>query len=183
MTTYRAQLHNSTSGKKRKFSICTKKKSPLFPRYIRTVDIPGKAISLLVRALGCDFFERRGEKRIDVGTLLAFLFFFFSDGVLCFCHNKCVVFLALVHLQVHVCANRHIDVCTWNPYLHTCNPNLLTSGSLSLSTFIARCRHRRRHHRRRRRRRRPRPRRRNYPLAWRLFPTAIAATVVFAARC
>ena len=88
-------------------------------------------------SLGCDFFERVGEKRIDVGTLLVFLFFFFSDGVLCFCHNKCVVFLALVHLQVHVCANRHIDVCTWNPYLHTCNPNLLTSGSLSLSTFIA----------------------------------------------
>ena len=27
--------------------------------------------------LGCDFFEHRGEKRIDVGTLLMFLFFFF----------------------------------------------------------------------------------------------------------
>ena len=26
--------------------------------------------------LGCDFFERRSEKRIDVGTLLAFLFLF-----------------------------------------------------------------------------------------------------------
>ena len=42
------------------------------------------------------------------------------------------------HLQVRVCAYyRHIDVYTWNPYLHTCNPNLLTSGSLSLSTSIA----------------------------------------------
>jgi hypothetical protein len=28
------------------------------------------------------------------------------------------------------------NVYTWNPYLHTCNPNLLTSG-LSLSTSIA----------------------------------------------
>ena len=28
--------------------------------------------------LGCDFFERRGEKRIDVGTLLTFRFFFFG---------------------------------------------------------------------------------------------------------
>ncbi len=83
------------------------------------------------------------------------------------------------HLQVCVCAYRHIDVYTWNPYLHTCNPNLLTSGSLSLSTSIAAAtaaatiavaaaaRRRRRY----------------YPLAWRLFPTAIAATVVFAARC
>ena len=60
-------------------------------------------------ALGCDFFERRGEKRIDIGTLLAFLIFFFSDGVLCFCRNKSVVFLALVHLQVHMCAYGRIE--------------------------------------------------------------------------
>ena len=60
-------------------------------------------------SLGCDFFERRGEKRIDIGTLLAFLKFFFSDGVLCFCHNKSVVFLALVHLQVHMCAYGRIE--------------------------------------------------------------------------
>ena len=57
------------------------------------------------------------------------------------------------------------------------------SSPLVLSLYLHRCRRRRRHHRCRRRRRRPRPRRRNYPLAWRLFPTAIAATVVFAARC
>ena len=28
--------------------------------------------------LGCDFFERRGEKRIDVGLLLMFQFFLFG---------------------------------------------------------------------------------------------------------
>ena len=135
---------------------------------------------------GCDFFERRGEKRIDVGTLLTFRKNFVSDGVLCFWSILCVILLSVEVKTIckYACAhNRHIDVYTWNPYLHTCNPNLLTSGSLSLSTFIARCRHRRRHHRCRRRRRRPRPRRHNYPLAWRLFPPAIAATVVFAARC
>ena len=92
------------------------------------------------RPLGCDFFERRGEKRIDVGTLLTFRIFFFSDGVLCFWSILCVILLSVEvknHLQVRVCAHRHIDVYTWNPYLHTCNPNLLTSGSLSLSTSIA----------------------------------------------
>ena len=79
-------------------------------------------------------------KNIDVGTLLTFRFFFFSDGVLCFWSILCVILLSVEvknHLQVRVCAYRHIDVYTWNPYLHTCNPNLLTSGSLSLSTFIA----------------------------------------------
>ena len=55
-----------------------------------------------------DFFERRGEKRIDVGTLLAFLFFFrwrpmFSSYFVC-------VFLALVHLQVCVCAYGRMDI-------------------------------------------------------------------------
>ena len=59
--------------------------------------------------LGCDFFERRGEKHIDVGTLLAF-FVFFSDGILCFCSNFCMVLLALVHLQVHVCAYGRIEI-------------------------------------------------------------------------
>ena len=44
--------------------------------------------------LGCDFFERIGEKRIDVGTLLAFFFFSFSDGVLCFLRSFFVFFLA-----------------------------------------------------------------------------------------
>ena len=47
-------------------------------------------------------------KNIDVGTLLAFLFFF-SDGVLCFCVILCVVFLVLVHLQVCMCAYGRID--------------------------------------------------------------------------
>ena len=28
------------------------------------------------KALDCDFFERRGEKRVDVGTLLTFRIFF-----------------------------------------------------------------------------------------------------------
>ena len=32
-------------------------------------------------------------KNIDVGTLLAFQFFSFSDGVLCFRHIFCVFFL------------------------------------------------------------------------------------------
>jgi hypothetical protein len=50
----------------------------------------------------CVFFGV-GEKRIDVGTLLAF-FFSFSGGVLCFRPILCVFFLALVHLQVCVCA-------------------------------------------------------------------------------
>ena len=48
-------------------------------------------------------------KNIDVGTLLAFLFFSFSDGVLCFRHIFYVFFLALVHLQVRVCAYGRID--------------------------------------------------------------------------
>jgi hypothetical protein len=47
-----------------------------------------------VLLLGCDFFEHIGEKRIDVGTLLAFLFFSFSDGVLCFLRSFFVFFLA-----------------------------------------------------------------------------------------
>ena len=90
--------------------------------------------------LGCDFFERRGEKRIDVGTLLTFRKNFVSDGVLCFWSILCVILLSVEVKTIckYACAhNRHIDVYTWNPYLHTCNPNLLTSGSLSLSTFIA----------------------------------------------
>ncbi len=52
-----------------------------------TLDQRERALCLSVSVGGllrCDFFERRGEKRIDVGTLLAFLFFNFSDGVLCF---------------------------------------------------------------------------------------------------
>ena len=69
--------------------------------------------------LGCDFFERRGEKRIGVGTLevknigvgtlLVFLFVDFSDGVLCFRRIFFVVFLSFVHLQVRVCAYGRID--------------------------------------------------------------------------
>ena len=45
-----------------------------------------------------------------VGTLLAFLFFNFSDGVICFRLIFCVFFLALVHLQVCVCAYGRIDI-------------------------------------------------------------------------
>jgi hypothetical protein len=48
-------------------------------------------------------------ENIDFGTLLAFLFSF-SDGVLCFRPMLCVVFLALVHLQVCVCAYGRIDI-------------------------------------------------------------------------
>ena len=62
-----------------------------------------------LRQCCCDFFERVGEKRIDVGTLLAFLFFSVSDGVLCFCLMFFVIFLALAHLQVCMCAYRRID--------------------------------------------------------------------------
>ncbi len=43
----------------------------------------------------CDFFERRGEKRIEVGTLLTFRKFFFSDGVLCFWSILCVILLSV----------------------------------------------------------------------------------------
>jgi hypothetical protein len=71
--------------------------------------LPGHS-TIRTLLLGCDFFEHRGEKRIDVGTLLAFLFFSFSDGVLCFHHIFCVFFLALVPLQVRVCAYGRIDI-------------------------------------------------------------------------
>jgi len=44
----------------------------------RTQEIMRKEIlGVLCPSLGCDFFERRGEKRIDVGTLLTFRIFFF----------------------------------------------------------------------------------------------------------
>jgi hypothetical protein len=43
MTTYRAQQHNSTSGKHSEKFPCTKKKLPLIPQ-VHTVDIPGNAI-------------------------------------------------------------------------------------------------------------------------------------------
>ncbi len=48
-------------------------------------------------------------KNVYVGTLLAFLFVDFSDGVLCFRCIFCVVFLSFVHLQVRVCAYGRID--------------------------------------------------------------------------
>ena len=35
-------------------------------------------------SLGCVFFERSGEKLINVGTMLMFRILFISDGVLCF---------------------------------------------------------------------------------------------------
>ena len=79
------------------------------PRDRQDVYFPKRRLRYLGENLGCDFFERRGEKHIDVGTLLAFLFFSFSDGVLCFRHIFCVFFLALVHLQVRVCAYGRID--------------------------------------------------------------------------
>ncbi len=82
---------------------------------------------LISDVLCCDFFERRGEKRIDIGTLLAFLFFNFSDGVLCFRLIFCVVFLALVHLQVCVCAYYgHIDI-----FSHVIIFSILRKGSPS----------------------------------------------------
>ena len=43
--------------------------------------------------LGCDFFERRGEKQINVRTLSMFLLFPFSDAVLCFLPFLRVFFL------------------------------------------------------------------------------------------
>ncbi len=52
-------------------------------------------------------------KNIDVGTLLTFRFFFYSDGVLCFWSIVCVIFLSVEvknHLQVRVCAYRRIDI-------------------------------------------------------------------------
>ena len=61
------------------------------------------------QSLGCDFFEHRGENCIDVGTLLAFLFFFFRCRPMFSTYFVCV-FLALVHLQVCVCAYGRIDI-------------------------------------------------------------------------
>ena len=52
-------------------------------------------------------------KIIDVGSLLTFRNFFFSDGVLCFWSILCVIFLSVEvknHLQVRVCAYRRIDI-------------------------------------------------------------------------
>ena len=48
------------------------------PRDRQDVYFPKRRLRYLGENLGCDFFERRGEKRIDVGTLLAFLFFSFK---------------------------------------------------------------------------------------------------------
>ncbi len=48
-------------------------------------------------------------KNIDVGTLLAFLFFSFSDGVLCFRHILCVFFLAW-SICKYACAHMDIDI-------------------------------------------------------------------------
>ena len=59
-------------------------------------------------SLGCDFFERRGEKRIDVGTLLAFLFFLFQMASYVFVIFF-VCFFWLWSLQVRVCAYGRID--------------------------------------------------------------------------
>ena len=47
-------------------------------------------------------------KNIDVGTLLAFLFLLFRWRPM-YCVILCVVFLALVHLQVCMCAYGRID--------------------------------------------------------------------------
>jgi hypothetical protein len=57
----------------------------------------------------CDFFERRGEKRIDVGTLLLFLFFFFRWRPM-FSSCFCLILLAFLYLQVCVCANGRMDI-------------------------------------------------------------------------
>jgi hypothetical protein len=48
-------------------------------------------------------------KNIDVGTLLAFLFFFFRWRPMFLSYFLCV-FFALIHLQVCVCAYGRIDI-------------------------------------------------------------------------
>jgi hypothetical protein len=60
--------------------------------------------------LGCDFFERRGEKRINVGTLLMLLFFYHSDGVLCFLTFFIVILLQFFAAHVRMYAYTHIRI-------------------------------------------------------------------------
>jgi len=69
-----------------------------------------EVVEIFALFLGCDFFERRVEKRIDVGTLLAFLFFLFQMSSYVLILFFVCVFLALVHLQVWVCAYGRIDI-------------------------------------------------------------------------
>ncbi len=60
------------------YQMIVKLRRALFTSYyidIRTIE---SNASRPFNSLGCDFFERRGEKCIDVGTLLAFLFFIFQ---------------------------------------------------------------------------------------------------------
>jgi len=76
--------------------------------YVTSERLPGSfGPKMTVRyLLGCDFFERRGEKRIRWNTFDVPIFFF-SDGVLCYWSILCVILLSVEvknHLQVRVCA-------------------------------------------------------------------------------